>query len=47
MRANWLCAASLADKEQMHGTADRLRYDVHVLDGHFERTDVLEIRRKR
>jgi hypothetical protein len=32
MRANWLCAASLADREGMHGVAERLRNDVKVIE---------------
>lgn len=32
LRANWRCAASLADHEGMHGTADRLRADVAVFE---------------
>jgi hypothetical protein len=32
LTANWRCAASLADKEGMHGTADRLRHDADTFD---------------
>lgn len=30
--ANWRCAASLADRERMHGTAERLRNDANFLE---------------
>ncbi len=32
MRANWLCAASLADRDGMHGVGERLRNDVKVIE---------------
>lgn len=30
--ANWRCAAKLAEKEGMHGTAERLRNDANFLE---------------
>jgi hypothetical protein len=32
LMANWQCAASLAEKEGMSGTASRLRADVAVME---------------